>query len=173
MNKFCRLILSAAVILGAAAVPAHAQDGVKKLGTYGVWTAASYIESDGSKVCYMSAEPTKKEGKYTKRGNVYAQITHRPGESSKDVFSFTAGYDYKSDSKATLTVDGKDTMLFTQDDTAWAEDPATDTKITQALRKGSKMVIKGASARGTETVDTFSLSGSGAAHDAIAKECGL
>jgi hypothetical protein len=173
MFKSVRILLSAALVAGAFAVPAHAEEGVKKLGTHGVWTAASFIDTDGSKVCYMSAEPTKQEGKYSKRGKVYAQITHRPGEGSKDVFSFSTGYEYKADSKATLTVDGKDTLLFTQNDTAWAEDSDTDGKIAQSLRKGSKMVVKGVSSRGTETVDTFSLSGSGAAHDAITKECGL
>ena len=171
LRRFALLVSALAVC--AAAHPARGEEGIKKLGTYGAWSAFSYIESDGSKVCYMAAEPTKHEGKYSKRGKIYAQVTHRPGEGSKDVFSYVAGYDYKTDSKATLIVDSTSTELFTQDDTAWAEDPATDAKIAQSLRKGSKMTVKGTSSRGTETVDTFSLSGSGAAHDAIGKECGI
>lgn len=172
MTMSVRLLAVACSVLLLSA-PALAEEGVKKLGTYGVWDGYSYIETDGSKVCYMAAEPAKHEGDYSKRGKIYAQITHRPGEGSKNTFSYIAGYDYKSDSKAVLTVDGTSFDLFTQNDTAWATDAATDTKIAQALRKGSRMTIKGTSSRGTATTDTFSLSGSGAAHDAIGRECGI
>jgi len=34
-------------------------------------------------------------------------------------------------------------------------------------------VVKGVSARGTNTVDTFGLSGSSAAYKAISSECGI
>ena len=172
MIKFCRIALSAA-LLAAVPAAAMAEEGIKKLGDHGVWRAYSYIESDGSKVCYMAAEPAKHEGKYAKRGKIYAQVTHRPGEKQRDTFSYIAGYDYKGDSTVSLTIDGTAFALFTENDTAWATDSATDEKIAQALRKGSKMVVKGTSSRGTETVDTFSLSGSSAAHDAIGSECGI
>ena len=46
-------------------------------------------------------------------------------------------------------------------------------KRTDAIRKGSKVVVKGTSSRGTLTTDTFSLKGSGNAHDAITKECNM
>lgn len=164
---FCALILS------LSAAPALADTGVKKLGEFGRWQAYSYIESDGSKVCYMASEPTKDEGNYSKRGKIYAQVTHRPGEKQKDTFSYIAGYTYKGESNVTLSIDSTNFTLFTQDDTAWATDAATDTKIAQALRRGSRMVVKGTSSRGTATTDTFSLSGSGAAHDAITRECGM
>ncbi|MBU0859212.1 MAG: hypothetical protein KJ667_04690 [Alphaproteobacteria bacterium] len=174
MFKLCRLALLASLFaVVAGIVPAHAEDGVRKLGDYGAWQAYSYIESDGSKVCYMAAEPTKHEGKYSKRGKIYAQVTHRPGENQKDTFSYIAGYDYKAGSAVNLNVDSTAYELFTDGDTAWASDAATDGQIAQSLRKGTKMVVKGTSSRGTATVDTFSLSGSGAAHDAISKECGV
>lgn len=175
MPRLRRLALLAAFLAATPALvnPVMADPGVKKLGDYGAWQAYSYIESDGSKVCYMAAEPTKHEGNYSKRGKIYAQITHRPGENQKNTFSYIAGYDYKAGSAVTVTVDSSSFELFTDRDTAWAADAATDDRIAQALRKGSRMVVKGQSSRGTPTTDTFSLSGSGAAHDAIGKECGV
>lgn len=142
------------------------------LGAFGAWQAFTFME-DGQKVCYMAAKPSAEEGKYAKRGDVFALITHRPGEGTKNVFSYITGYDYKSGSDATLKIDGDNFLLFTQDNTAWAPDADTDNKIADNIRKGSKMIVTGTSSRGTLTTDTYSLRGSSAAHDAINKACSI
>ncbi len=157
--------------LSFAAAPAQAADPTE-LGTFGKWSAFVFTE-DGNKVCYMASEPDKDEGDYKARGKIYALVTHRPAEGTKNVFSYITGYPYKAGSDATVKIDSTTYTLFTQDETAWAPDASTDNKITDSIRKGSKMVVKGTSKRGTLTTDTFSLSGSGAAHDAISKECGI
>lgn len=159
------------IVLSCAAGAAFADD-TKEIGAFGDWTAYSFTEN-GSKVCYMASKPAKAEGKYARRGDVFALVTHRPDEGTKNVFSYITGYPYKSGSDAGVRVDGRDFSLFTQDETAWAPDAATDNKIIEAIRKGSSMIVKGVSTRGTETADTFSLKGSGAAHDAISRECGI
>ncbi len=136
------------------------------------WSA--YVLSEGSgSVCYMVSKPLKAQGNYSKRGDIFALITHRPSERSKNVFSYITGYTYKPGGDVSVEIDGKKFLLFTQDDTAWAPDPETDQRIAEAIRSGSKMVVKGVSERGTATTDTFSLSGSTAAHDAITKKCGF
>lgn len=151
------------------ATPAHA-DEAKKIGTYGDWTAYTFQEN-GAKACYMAATPRELKGNYTKRGNVYAMITHRPAEKSRDVFSFLAGYAYKTGAKVTLSVDGQPFMLVGNNETAWTPSADTDAKLVAALRKGSKFTVEGSSERGTATKDTFSLKGSGSAYDVISKEC--
>lgn len=167
-RKFFCLLATAACLATAA----KAEDAPKKIGEFGDWSAYVFME-DGNKVCYMASQPKKDEGNYSRRGEIFALITHRPAEGSKNVFSYIAGYPYKGGSDATVTIDSNSFALFTQDDTAWAPDAATDNKIADALRKGSKMVVKGTSSRGTTTSDTFGLKGSGGAHDAINKECGM
>lgn len=142
----------------------------RPLGVFGAWQAFVFYEN-GDKVCYMASQPTQAKGNYTKRGDIFALVTHRPGEGTRNVFSYITGYDYKSGSDATVKIDGDSFLLFTQDDTAWAPDAETDNKLTNHIRKGSKMVVTGTSSRGTLTTDTFSLRGSGAAYDAISKEC--
>ena len=141
-------------------------------GTHDDWSTYVFIEN-GNKVCYMASQPKKAEGKYSKRGDVYALITHRPAEGSKNVFSYIAGYSYKAGSDVELTIDGQGFDLFTQDDTAWTPDAGTDNKLTQAIQSGSSMVVKGTSSRGTVTKDSFSLKGSGSAYAEISKECGF
>jgi hypothetical protein len=97
-------------------------------------------------------------------------VTHGP-DGARNVFSYITGYAYKSASDATLTIDGKRYILFTQDDTAWAYDSETDAAITNAIKSGSSMSVQGTSARGTLTTDTFGLKGSTSAHNAISKAC--
>ncbi len=142
------------------------------IGTFGDWRAFTFTEN-GNKVCYMASQPKTAVGNYTQRGDVFALITHRPAEKTKDVFSYIAGYPYKENSEVTLQVNSVNFKLFTQDETAWAVDEAADSAIVNAIRAGSNMVVKGVSKRGTETTDTFSLSGSGKAYETITTECGL
>jgi len=131
-----------------------------------------HFQENGKAVCYMVSKPLTDEGNYTRRGEIFALVTHRPSERSKNVFSYITGYTYKPGSDVRVTIDGQTFLLFTQDDTAWAPDAETDQRIAAAIRSGSKMVVKGTSSRGTVTTDTFSLSGSSAAHGLISKKCG-
>ncbi|MFP4312991.1 MAG: invasion associated locus B family protein [Alphaproteobacteria bacterium] len=159
------------VALFAFTIPAYAQSGdPAPLGKFGAWQAFTFME-DGQRVCYMASKPTEMKGKYSRRGDVFALITHRPGEGTKNVFSYITGYSYKPGSDTTVKIDGDSFLLFTQDDTAWAPDAQTDNKLAEYIRKGSKMIVTGTSSRGTLTTDTFSLRGSAAAHDAISKAC--
>lgn len=170
MQKQAILVLLGGLFLLSAGV-AHAAEP-QLIATHGKWSAYTYTDEAGNKVCYMAAEPDKHEGNYKSRGAIFALVTNRPAEGTKNVFSYIAGYPYKDRSDVTARIGESSFTLFTQEDTAWAPDAATDEKITEALRKGSRMVVVGTSARGTRTTDTFSLSGSGAAHDAITRECG-
>lgn len=142
------------------------------IGTFGDWRAFTFTEN-GKKVCYMASQPKTAVGNYTRRGDIFALITHRPAEKTRDVFSYITGYPYKQNSEVTVQANGRTYRLFTQDETAWAVDEAGDRAITGAIRAGSKMIVKGQSKRGTKTTDTFSLSGSGKAYAKITAECGL
>ncbi len=142
------------------------------LGQHGDWTAYTFMENNG-KVCYMVSQPKKDEGNYTKRGDIFALITHRPAEGSKNVFSYIAGYTYKTGSEVTVKINDQSFKLFTQDDSAWASDQSTDNQLAEAIKRGSTLVVQGTSSRGTLTTDTFGLKGSSAAHKAISETCGV
>jgi len=168
MRYFGMVLLLGMVVVGGQS---FAQNGEPRLlSKYGDWSAYMFIEN-GSKVCYMISEPKTAQGDYTQRGKIYALITHRPAEGSRDVFSYITGYGYKSGSDATLDVDNTTYTLFTQDETAWAPDAESDRAISSAIRDGARMVVKGVSSRGTETTDTFSLNGSSKAYQRMSDEC--
>lgn len=163
-------VIAVWVIQIALTAPASAQNP-KPIGSYGDWRALTYEES-GKPVCYVFTEPAKKEGQYTSRGQVYALVTHRPADKKLNVFTIISGYTYKEDSDAILEIGDQKFTLFTQEGMAWANDE-DDPKIVDALKKGTGMVVHGTSARGTETIDTYSLQGFSKAYDAIGNACGL
>jgi invasion protein IalB len=160
------------VVLGVlcAADFAAAQD-VTVIGTHGKWTAYTYTENK-QPVCYIAAKPEKSEGKYASRDEVLMLVTHRPGEKAYDVVSVVAGYQYKPDTDAVLTIGAQKFDLFTVgSDRAWARDAKIDRAIAAAMIKGNTAVVRGTSSRGTLTTDTFSLSGFTAAYKAISDTC--
>ena len=169
-----RYLIGALVLfsaLFAMSAGARAADPVV-LGVYGQWKALAFDEAKG-KVCFMSAKPQKQEGKFKKRGDVAFFITHWAGEGTRDVISVSIGYPFKKGSTLDVVIDGKTYKMATDGEMAWAADSATDQAIAEAVRKGSKLVIKGVSTRGTQTTDTYSLEGSGDAYDKISTECGF
>ena len=45
-------------------------------------------------------------------------------------------------------------------------------KLVDAMKKGQRMIVRGVSSKGTETKDTYSLSGFMSAYKAINAKCG-
>ena len=171
LKKAVCVILVGFVVWSVVTSPARASSDQRKLGVFGDWAAFTFTDN-GNKVCYMSSQPKKDEGKYSKRGEIFTFITHWPADKAKNVVSVSAGYSYMAGSEIALTVDGKAFKLFTKGEMAWAKDQDTDNAIASAIAAGSKMVIKGTSQRGTVTTDTYSLKGAGEALAAINAECG-
>ncbi len=171
-KSLCVVVFLVAVLVSAlAAQPSRAQ-GIKRIGDSGAWSSFQFSE-DGNLACYMSSEPTKAEGKYKARGDVFAIVTHRPAEERLGEVSIIAGYSYQKDSWVEVKIGKQTFRLFSPDDGAWAPDAETDKKLVQAMRKGQTMVVTGTSTRGTLTTDTYSLSGFTKAYQAINEACGL
>ena len=157
------------VSIAYAANTAAAQTFVK---TTGDWSAFKY-GSGKSRSCYIASAPQKETGNYKRRGDTFVLVTHRPGEGTRNVFELRAGYLYKKGSGVTVMIDGKNFDLFTQGSTAWAKDEKTDKALARAMIRGSKMRVTGISARGTKTVDTYSLRGFTAAYKTIDLNCSV
>lgn len=166
------LLLAATGFVAPGFVGAAQAQGIERLGDFGDWSAFRF-EDSGKTACYMASQPKKDEGKYQKRGDIYAIVTHRPAEKRQDEVSFVAGYRYEKDSTIEVTIGNKTFSLFTQNDGAWAPDEKTDKSMVVAMKKGNSMVVKGTSSRGTKTTDTYSLKGFSKTYKAIGKACGL
>lgn len=152
----------------AQAQPAQPQP--KRLGAAQGWTAYTLAEK-GGQICYVVGEPSKSEPAGAKRNPVHLLVTHNTADKTTGVVSFNAGYAFKDGSEVELDVGGKKFSLFTKEDTAWARDAATDKAIVDAMLKAKQAVIKGNSARGTATTDTYVLAGFGQVIGEIDKAC--
>ncbi|CAN0405108.1 unnamed protein product [Discosporangium mesarthrocarpum] len=157
----------AAALLAAA--PAMAQDQ-KLLGRFGDWEA--FTQGAGaSKVCYMVAKPQEASLR-SRRGDIFFLVNHWPGRKEFNVVQVDIGYTFKDRSEAEVSIGGDSWKLFTKDGNAWTYRPQDDAAMVAAIRRGSRMTVKGTSSRGNPTVDRYSLKGTSAAHDAIDKACG-
>lgn len=174
-------ILSLGLCALLAAGTAYANTEPRVLGAFADWSAHSFDDASG-KVCFMTSKPQKSEAsvKGVNRGNIALFVTHWAGDKTKNVISVSMGYPLKEGTPVTVTIDGKTYALATnlsnkpeEVEMAWAPDQATDDAIAGAIQKGSRMVVKGTSRRGTLTTDTYSLKGTGDAYKAISADCGL
>lgn len=164
-------LLAGIAALGLAALLLAGTAGAETLlGKHGDWEAFTEVE-DGKMACYMGAVPDKSRGKYTTRGRTFMLITHRPAEKSKNVISVQAGYTFKKGSEVEVAIGSTSYKLFTDGRWAFAPDAAADNALVASMIRGATMVVKGVSSRGTETTDTYSLSGFTAAHQAISRAC--
>lgn len=164
-----KLLFLSAFFLSAQS---FAMDAPKLIGDYNDWSAYTYKEGNAT-VCYMASTPKRDEGNYTKRGDIYAVVTHRPSDKSFDVVNFVAGYTLKSNSKFTVKI-GKETFskFFVDGDKSWTINDSEDEKLVKAMFRGERMIVEGVSNRGTHTKDTYSLKGFARAYKAINAKCG-
>ncbi len=176
-KTICAALIAAALALPAAAYAADADH----IGTFGDWKAFSFMEGSG-KVCFMTSTPTRSEASVAsvKRGDIAFYITHWSADKTRNVVSTAVGYPLKEGTAVSVAIDGTNYTLATnlsnnpaEKEMAWAPDQATDNALAAAIQKGSSMVVRGTSTRGTRTADTYSLKGTGDAYKAISTACGF
>ena len=145
------------------------------------------------RICYTLAQPKSREPASLKRDPGYAFISDRPAEGVRNEVSFIMGFDIasgetadskagekpaKSDARSKSSIPGPVVLV---DETAfemlpkggdlWVKNAAKESALIAEMRKGAKLVIKAASLRGHQSVDTYSLTGFSQAMDRLQKEC--
>jgi hypothetical protein len=153
----------------AAAVGAAEPTLIGQFGSWGAYTAVP----NGKKVCFALAKPasSKTNPPNRPRDPAYAFVSTRPAEKVVNEVSFMIGYAVKPGSESMLEVGGAAYAMYTQGDGLWIKNAAEEEKMVEAMRKAPDAVVKGVSAKGTETIDTFSLKGLSQALDRLAQDC--
>jgi hypothetical protein len=158
----------------AAAAPSPAPGGPEPtlLGQFGSWGAYTAAPG-GKKICFALAKPAsaKTNPPNRPRDPAYAFISTRPLEKVSNEVSIMIGYQLKSGSEGALEIGSAHYAMYTQGDGLWIKNAAEEDRLVEGLRKGSDMVVKGVSSRGTQTTDTYSLKGLSQALDRVAQEC--
>ncbi len=148
--------------------------GVKPtlLGQYGEWGAYT-ASPGGKKLCFAIAKPTLSQTipPDRPRNPIYMFISSRPAEKVSNEVSIIIGYPFKPGTEASAAVGTTSYALYTQQDGAWIKNAPDEAQMVDAMRAGQSAVVKGVSAKGTQSTDTFSLKGLSQALDRVGQEC--
>ena len=126
---------------------------IGQFGTWGAYTATP----NGKKVCFALAKPSssKTNPPNRPRDPAYAFVSTRPAEKVVNEVSIMIGYALKPGSESSLEVGGASYAMYTQGDGLWIKNAAEEERMVEAMRKSADVTVKGVSAKGTETTDSF------------------
>jgi hypothetical protein len=166
--------------------------------TFGDWNV--FVGEVGKgRICYTLAQPKSREPASLTRDPGYAFISDRPSEGVRNEVSFIMGFDVsggdtaeakadakpgekpsKSDAKSKTSaaasapvalVDQASFEMLPKGGNLWVKNAAKESALIAEMRKGVKLVIKAASLRGHQSIDTYSLGGFAQAMERLQKEC--
>jgi hypothetical protein len=162
--------LSAALVM--VCLIAGGAQAATKLGEHDNWIAWEDTDATG-KICYISSAPQKFEPSDVLRDPIHFLVTHRQGTGKRNEVATNLGYPTNDDEDASATIDGRSYPLVTDTDTeaGWLAAEADEPGFVEAMKAGSELVVKAVSARGTHTIDTYSLVGATAAMQQIDEAC--
>lgn len=166
-------VAALAVALGATA--AHAQETTSN--RVAATTDWSVFEETDPRECFAVSAPKEqvntRDGApvQVQRGETLLFVFYRPAEGVNGQVTFTGGYPFAANSTVTLAIGGTNYTLFTEGEWAWPATPDDDSRIVEAMKRGSDAVLTGVSGRGTQTRDTFSLLGFTASVDEARTRC--
>ena len=161
-----------ALVIGAASLmitslPAQA---LQLKETYNDW--AVYVhDKDNSKTCFAISKPKDMAPKGANRGDVFFYVSSWPGDKVNNEISIKIGYPLDGGSTPSAIIGADQFNLFAEGDKAFIADETIEINLVKAMKKGSTLVVKGRSKRGTATVDKYSLSGLSAALKRVSVEC--
>jgi hypothetical protein len=161
-------LVLAAGVLTAAATPASA-DAANLLGVFKNWSAYS-TGTGNAMTCYAMSSPRATQPRAAKRNAIYLMISDWPGRKVKSEAQVVPGYEYKAGIAVSLGIGPDKFNFFSRNEgksgSAWLLSLNDNARLLDSLARGVSAVAIGVSARGTRTVDTYSLAGFS---DAIAK----
>ena len=161
-----RFAMATILICGMAST-ASAVSLVKK---HSAWSVYSH-EASAQKICFAASKPKVTRPKGANRSAVFFYVSAWPNDGVKSEVSIRLGYPIKPGSTVQVKIGGKNFNLFAKDFNAFVADATEELKLIDAMRAGSTMTISGVSKRGTNTSDSYSLSGVTAALGTLAVAC--
>lgn len=155
----------------AKADPKGSKDKSKpvQVGSYGDWGA--FTAQGKGKTCYALAQPKDRAPASLKRDAAYIFISNRPSENVRNEVSIIMGFPMKDNSDAKAEIGSTTFDLICKGTNAWVKNAAREGEFIDALRRGSKLVIKASSAKGSLSTDTYSLAGLSDALARVQKDC--
>lgn len=155
---------------GAASTDTKKAGKPTQLASYGDW-GVFLAQGEKSKTCYTLAAPKDRSPSGLKRDPAYVFISNRPGDNVRQEISIIMGFAVKEGAAARAEIGSSGFDLVAKGANAWIKNQAQEPQFVDALKKGSKLVVKAPSLKGHITIDSYSLAGLSQALDRIEKEC--
>ena len=131
-----------------------------------------YVTQGGKeRTCYALSRPKDRQPASLKRDPAYIFISTRPAENVRNEISLILGFPMKEGGDASAEIGDSSFDLVGKGPSAWVKNPAEEGQFIDALRKGSRLILKAPSIKGNVTTDTYSLSGLSPALERVAKDC--
>jgi hypothetical protein len=163
------LALFAGLVMLAGPVSVSAQEATN-LGTFTNWTVWRANDGSGT-LCYISSQPQSTLPAGVNRDPIHFLVVTRKGLGTRNEVQSLLGYPLANEPLPTAAVDGRSYNMLPEGEAAWLASEADESGFVTALKAGSQLVVKGRSQRGTNTTDTYSLSGVTAAMTEMEKAC--
>ena len=128
----------------------------EQLSKHQSWTLFMHKSADAT-TCFAASQPTESLPKGANRDAIHFYVSAWPKDGVKSEVSVKIGSDTFK--------------LFSDDQRGYVADPTEELKLVEAMKKGSSMQVLATSQRGTDTTDTYSLSGVSQALQAMAEKC--
>lgn len=163
--------------LAALAPLSTAQAAGEPVNTFSSWRL--FVDGSGAALhCYIVGEPQRSQPRNVKRGDIFFTISHRPGQGVRNEISVNTGYPISASSKPFAQVGSDEYAFFTgvqvqsgADAWSWLQNLDDQPRLVTAMKRGSELIFKATSARGTLTTDSYSLRGVTAAMNALDAAC--
>ena len=143
---------------------------IKKIGKYKDWQAM-VVTSGSEKICFAQSLPILQGPKSNNKRDAKLFVSFWPSEKSKNEISVTAGYEFNSNSVTAQSGKNKFRFDIKEQGFAWIADTKIELKMIKQMRKGSRLMVTGYNAKGSQTIDHYSLLGFTKAYNASKKAC--
>ncbi|MGV8840846.1 MAG: invasion associated locus B family protein [Bauldia sp.] len=161
-----RIALAATLLVGSV-IAATAQNGTP-VANFQYWDVHAITTAQG-RICFVASRPT--DARTDPPGRARSEVLFMVTIGTNETYA-QMGYPLAPESEVLVTVDGGESFtMFVEGEGAWLPSRVEDDLLVAAMRGGTEMVVRGRSARGTNTTDTYSLRGITAALERAAREC--
>ena len=156
---------------GAASADTKKAGKPAQLASYGDW-GVFLAQGEKSKTCYALATPKERISRRVEtRPRLCLHLQPATAKKVREEISVIMGFPVKEGSAARAEIGESGFDLVAKGTNAWIKNQAEEPKFIDALKKGSKLIVKAPSLKGHVTIDSYSLGGLSQALERVEKEC--
>ncbi|MGL4728998.1 MAG: invasion associated locus B family protein [Bosea sp. (in: a-proteobacteria)] len=139
--------------------PGPGQAQAMLLETSGKWQAFATPAQGAARICYALGTPAERKPANLKDVKGFVFITSRPGQGVRHEISFVMNFDLKEGVEHQALIGETKFSLVAKGQNLWLRNPAEESRLLDAMRRGSALEVKATSKRGNATADRYTLAG--------------